>query len=661
MSRWIWKFGEFEFYYNKLVHFRRQHYGHIEPPTWKIYPVEPVVMFEKVVSTQGGVFTIHAQGDYATEIMPYPQQVKQGRIQVYIKWGASPQVTLDPGTYDIQIRVQNADTFPAIYVDGIVESDQSWLASDMAEKPAKVGSSPYYTDPDRKPEVFPFSYQDIQPVSVEKAEGGLVYDYGKETFAAVTLSGLKDAEYTLRYGESKEEALDPVDCVIRFTRKNTDGQASFIPYAFRYLFISDTGAKIHASYEYLEEEAKGTFHCNEPLIDQVYDTAVYTFQLNSREFLLDGIKRDRWVWSADAYQSFFVNHYLFFDKELEKRTLIALGGKKPFLAHINTIVDYTFFWIISLYEYYRCYKDLDFLDSMFAQLEEVMDFCLNRLDPDGYARRRKEDWVFIDWAPMDKTGALLGEQVLLAKSMECYAVIADALGKDNKGLQDRCDQLRKKIMADFYDPEQGVFIDSYESGKKVVTRQNNIVAYLYMPLDRKIQKSIYENVVCNDNVPQITTPYFKFYENQVVCREGDSSQLEEALRSYYGAMLKTGATTLYEQFDPNESGLQHYAMYGRRYEKSLCHCWSTSPIYLLGAYRMGVINTGIAYSTFEVKPNLGDLKWFKGTVPVPGGIVSVEADEKGVKVRSDIEGGTLVIGDRRIPLQAGQETRAAWQ
>jgi len=46
---------------------------------------------------------------------------------------------------------------------------------------------------------------------------------------------------------------------------------------------------------------------------------------------------------------------------------------------------------------------------------------------------------------------------------------------------------------------------------------------------------------------------------------------------------------------------------------------------------------------------------------VPGGIVSVEADEKGVKVRSDIEGGTLVIGDRRIPLQAGQETRAAWQ
>ena len=39
---------------------------------------------------------------------------------------------------------------------------------------------------------------------------------------------------------------------------------------------------------------------------------------------------------------FLLNRYLFFDKELEKRTLIALGGKSPFKVHINTIMDYTF-------------------------------------------------------------------------------------------------------------------------------------------------------------------------------------------------------------------------------------------------------------------------------------------------------------------------------
>jgi hypothetical protein len=59
-------------------------------------------------------------------------------------------------------------------------------------------------------------------------------------------------------------------------------------------------------------------------------------------------------------------------------------------------------------------------------------------------------------------------------------------------------------------------------------------------------------------------------------------------------------------------------MYGHPYQKSLCHAWSASPIYLFGAFRMGVQNTGIAYSTFDVRPLLGDMKSFEGTVPVSG-------------------------------------------
>ena len=120
--------------------------------------------------------------------------------------------------------------------------------------------------------------------------------------------------------------------------------------------------EVKAEYEYLPLEYKGSFHCSEEIINKVWDVAAYTFHLNSREFFLDGIKRDRWVWSADAYQSLFVNRYLFFDKEIEKRTLIALGGKQPFKVHINTIMDYSFFWIISLYEYYKTYGDKDFLE-----------------------------------------------------------------------------------------------------------------------------------------------------------------------------------------------------------------------------------------------------------------------------------------------------------
>lgn len=381
----------------------------------------------------------------------------------------------------------------------------------------------------------------------------------------------------VRFGESREEAMDPEWCVIRFEDKPEKGVLSYIPYAFRYLFVSDEKVEVKAEYEYLPLEYKGSFHCSEEIINKVWDVAAYTFHLNSREFFLDGIKRDRWVWSADAYQSLFVNRYLFFDKEIEKRTLIALGGKQPFKVHINTIMDYSFFWIISLYEYYKTYGDKDFLEQIQDQMKAVMDFCLERRDEDGFMRGKPGDWVFIDWAPMDKTGALCGEQILFAKAMECYAAICAVIGRDDRGLGGEAEKLRKQIFEKFYDTEKKVFIDSYESGKRNVTRQSNILAYLFLSCDDTVKKDIYERVVLNDEVPQITTPYFKFYENQVHCKAGNTNLLEKSIREYYGSMLATGATTLYEEYDPTMTGVEHYAMYGNPFEKSLAMPGAQAP------------------------------------------------------------------------------------
>ena len=82
-------------------------------------------------------------------------------------------------------------------------------------------------------------------------------------------------------------------------------------------------------YEYLPLEERGSFTSGDPLLNEIWRVAAYTFHLNSRECFLDGIKRDRWVWSGDAYQSYFVNRVLYMDKELCRRTIWALRGKDP--------------------------------------------------------------------------------------------------------------------------------------------------------------------------------------------------------------------------------------------------------------------------------------------------------------------------------------------
>lgn len=77
-----------------------------------------------------------------------------------------------------------------------------------------------------------------------------------------------------------------------------------------------------------------------------------TMHLTTREFFLDGIKRDRWVWSGDASQSYLMNYYSFFDNDVCKRTMRFIRGKDPLATHFNTIQDYTLYWFDSLWQYY---------------------------------------------------------------------------------------------------------------------------------------------------------------------------------------------------------------------------------------------------------------------------------------------------------------------
>ena len=649
MACWIWKFGEYETYHNLLLHNRRTQYGWPSPPVWKVYSPETCVRFAREIPGRGGAIRVWAKGEFA---------VTAWRGRSKIEYGGQHEIDLGDGPMRLTVTVSNRESFPCLYVEGDIETDTSWTADDLAGDPAPADSCAWFDAPDKAPDVFPFRYEPIRYVSKEPAEGGVLFDFGRETFARTHFRFSGMGTHALRFGESREEAMSAEWCVIRHQVKGAD-RADYEAQAFRYIFSNDPAADVEAEYEYLPVPYRGAFHCDEDVVNRVWNMAAYTFHLNAREFFLDGIKRDRWVWSGDAYQSLFVNRYLFFDREIERRTLIALAGKPPFEAHLNGIMDYTFYWMIGLYEYYETYGDADLLRRIFPQAKRVMRFCRGRVDPDGFMRGKERDWVFIDWAPMDRTGALCGEQVLFARALEFYGKICALLGEDSDGADAQAQALQEAVLRAFWDEEKGAFVDSYESGKRFVTRHSNILACLFLPMDETKKASLYQHAILNDDVPQITTPYFKFYENLVHCEMGSGAGLEASIREYYGAMLDTGATTLYEQFDPTQSGVEHYAMYGHPFEKSLCHAWSCSPIYLLGRYRAGVRRTGIAYETFEVAPRLGDLNEFDCTVPLPKGEVRVRMDQNGLTVCATAPGGTLIYGGKTYELEPGKEIRVA--
>ena len=66
---------------------------------------------------------------------------------------------------------------------------------------------------------------------------------------------------------------------------------------------------------------------------------------------------------------------------------------------------------------------------------------------------------------------------------------------------------------------------------------------------------------------------------------------------------------------------------------------------------LGVRPTAPAYETYEVRPNLMSFGEFEGTVPAADGAVWVRMTRDGVTVRSDLAGGTLVLGDKTYPIE----------
>lgn len=644
-AKWIWYFGDFELYHHMLLSFRREETEHDYPCMWHISRPEVSAYFFK---------DCYVPKDTTIRIVTH----SKGMVQIDDTENAvNTDLPLKEGNHHLVVRICDTDAFPAFYINSeYVVTDETWVANACDNKNLPVGYMDCYNSPEDDPKIFPFKYEKLLPVYVEEINGGKLYDFGKETFGPVTVNSEALAGIRLVYGESRKEALDNKNAVIRETLKEND--CALRPArAFRYIFVKcpeGISAEISAEYEYLPLEEKGKFECDDEEIKKIWETCAYTFHLNSRECFLDGIKRDRWVWSGDAYQSFKINRLLFNDADITERTIISMLGKPPYKLHINTINDYSSYLIIAVWDHYFATGNKAFLEGVYPKIKDLYNFIISRLDENGYVVKRDGDWIFIDWGVLDKTGAHCAEQILLWQVYKSMKNISAVMGEKDE-YSERESALKENIIRDFWNEEKGAFIDSFESGKNFVSRQTNTFAILFDFADENQAEKIIKNVFENDELPQITTPYFKLYELMAFCKVGKIEEAQEYIISYWGQMLELGATSIWEFFDPKQSGDEHLDMYGKAYGKSLCHAWGSGPILLLLEGCTGISITSVGAEAFEIKPNPGKYKKFNATVPVRNGFVNVTYCDGKYKIISTVSGGTFVSGDNKTPLEENVE------
>ena len=211
---WIWYPGDYEIWLGNQMNNRRTERGAFFPPFWKTDSHYVVVEFSKQLNlSEPEEIFIAAEGKYNVKL--------DGKLQ----FGMPETMLLPAGKHNLNIKVWNQATPPTIYVKGkTVNSDSSWRVTyedkewiDESGKASDTSATIYmdagcwnFDGATQRPSQFSLMREPQQPATkTEQPEGGILYDFGKETFGFITLKNLSGkGKIEIYYGESPEEAKD---------------------------------------------------------------------------------------------------------------------------------------------------------------------------------------------------------------------------------------------------------------------------------------------------------------------------------------------------------------------------------------------------------------------------------------------------------------------
>jgi hypothetical protein len=156
-----------------------------------------------------------------------------------------------------------------------------------------------------------------------------------------------------------------------------------------------------------------------------------------------------------------------------------------------------------------------------------------------------------------------------------------------------------------------------------------------------IDKDTAGDILTKDGGKGMST-FMSYYILQAVADTVGVESALNMLREYYGAMLDAGATTFWEDFNlewakegaridvlPNSGEYDihgdngSFCYQGMRH--SLCHGWSAGPAAFLAERILGIQILEAGCRKVEIRPEMGDLSYVKGTYPTPYGVIRVDA------------------------------------
>lgn len=477
--------------------------------------------------------------------------------------------------------------------------------------------------------------------------GSIILDFGVEIFGGINISifhgSTKDATATirLRFGESLTEVSsdlggeqnstndhsvrDSTVCVGVMASSNEFGNTGF---RFVRIDLLDQEfimiKSIRAVLLIRDIEYKGSFECNDNLLNKIWQTAAYTAHLNMQDYMLDGIKRDKLVWIGDMGPETATIQCVFGFNEVVPKSLLFVRDETPLPEWMNGIASYSMWWIIILYDWHMQNSDTKFLVDNQNYLTKLCKLFEKYIDDNG--NESTDGMRFFDWPTKEnEKGTDAGIHALLTYAIEKAQKLFEIL--NDKDMKEFCNRLHAKLIKCVLETNDSKQAQAFQV----------LAGIRKLPVDGGVCEGL--EALLSDSTVGMST-FLGYYVLIAKAKEKDITRCLNILRNYWGRMLELGATTFWEDFDTswalNANRIDELPLPGQEdihgdkgnhcykgFRHSLCHGWASGPAPFLSHHVLGIKIIDPGCKTIRIKPELGDLEWAKGTYPTPYGIIEV--------------------------------------
>lgn len=310
----------------------------------------------------------------------------------------------------------------------------------------------------------------------------------------------------------------------------------------------------------------------------------------------DGPKRDQRLWIGDLYLEALADYQSFKQSNLTKRCLYLLAAlsqpegwlhgtvfeePEPRPQWGQLLLDYSFLFTVSLKDYLEATGDRETADDLWPIAKKQIDIVRKYIQANGlmdFERANREWWIFFDWKDnFHREVPLQGISIFALRHTYELAKLLNR-EKEVAELPALITKMTRAAQKNYYNSRTGFYTGLLNDQVSYASQVWMVLAGV--PTKAQAQRALKALPVTADACYP-GGPYMYHYYVQALIDSDLPDEARRVVENYWGGMVKKGADTFWEVYDPQDEFRSPYNFYPMN---SYCHAWSCTPVYFIRKY-----------------------------------------------------------------------------